>query len=332
MSYDLFLWSKIRPNISNNKISIGEAVLFIDEPARVKAEDIPEYISSRSTSFSYMTVFHLQPYSSDSEIISQALAIADDYAGLCDGVIDNPQSKLLPNDTLKFKLLRDKTVLVTFYIHTDNALGALLPEFVDLIEELLPAALPRRYDVAEPPQYAYDNYGKGHFLKMLEKEPWIVWRGTSPILNVYISDTDKIPETLPFYRCNRVCLSIKSNGFNDKEFSQAVCTFFKKACVALKVFYAQITREEDEGVCGWWWKGIPNSRPTQFAIGEPYYSLFGLDSSDKGEHIADKLVICSKGNSISIPKKYISKKKLFVPKNVISHSNFKNARIMPFLK
>lgn len=333
MSYDLFLYSRKCPEIVDNSVEINTSLLSIDEPYAVEPEDIPSHILLKYEGIAYMTCFYLQPYTTDENAIKKAMRIATEYAEKYDGVIDNPQSGKMNAKIDKVKLPRvtkeSEYITVSFYFHTDKSMNKVLPLFVELIEQYLPAALPRRYGDYEPPKYKYAEQGKEHFLSFISTCDFPVWYASKPVSYVFISDPEKTKYVQDKYHCNRISIEVLKEAYNKENWKAAIHTLLKKASVTLEVFYAQIIDSEDIGVVSWWWKGLPPNTGYAYVIGEPYYSLLKLEKGN-GVNIDESMMYFNADSKIKIHQKYISRKKLFVPQNVMSHENFKDAKIMPF--
>ena len=87
-----------------------------------------------------------------------------------------------------------------------------LHKFIELMEDMLPEAIPRRYGLYEPPQYLYTETGREHFLAFLQKhlDKIVVWYPHRPVVGVYLHCGPKWGATPQCFRANHVEVEIEA--------------------------------------------------------------------------------------------------------------------------
>lgn len=335
MSYDLFLWTKKRPEITEHEVDIQDCLLTIDDPYSVDAEDIPVHILLDYEGISYMTAMYLQPYPQDEKSIKQALKIASAYAAEYEGVVDDPQT-----EQIKTKLGKDRigkqaadtpTVSLTLCFSCDTDLHSKLPQFLDLLEKHFPAALPKRYGAYEPLPYQYAEMGKDHFVQFLsENDSFVFWKGTSPVTYIFLQNGSKPNTPAAGAAYSRITIQIFKEAYQKSNYQAAVHLLMKKSAALFNIFFAQIIDSSEYAIGGPGWRGIPKKTGYAFVIGEPYYSLLKLEQS-QGEKIGENLMYFTANSRPRIPGKYLSRQKLFWPPKTVSHEMNTLANDIPIL-
>ena len=333
MSYDIFLWTKQRPEIQETKIEIADALLTIDSPYQVEAEDIPAHILLQYESIAYMTAMYLQPYTHNEEVVKKALKMASVYAEKYQGVVDDPQTEQIKTKLHKAKLPTQSadapTVSLTLCFPPDTDLHKKLPQFLELLEKHLPAALPRRYGDYEPLPYKYDEMGKEHFTNFVEaSDSMVFWKGTKPVTYVFLCNGSKWHSPSVGTAYSSITLHIFKEIYAKTNYQAAVHLLLKKSAALFGVFFAQVIDSNEHVIGGLRWRGIPKKTGYAFVIGEPYYSLLKLNAY-RGEKIGENQMYFTAKCRPRIPSKYISRRKLFWPVKTVSHEMNTVARDIP---
>ena len=192
MSYDLRLWSivpvpasalqKLMPHarVLDDGVELaGEGWLAtIGHSTPVEVEDVPDYIAAASPGIKSLNDLVIQPISAPDDAkdaIKQALkALAEEFYG----VVEDPQTGmlLLPSGTRRAQPTRQtesrlSTLGLNYWftespLRTRDGRGRLL----DYLAENLPAALPRRYGLHEPPGEKWEVGGQTAFLDFLDRQ------------------------------------------------------------------------------------------------------------------------------------------------------------------
>lgn len=335
MSYDLFLWTKKRPEITEHEIDIEDCLLTIEDPYAVDAEDIPSHVLLCHEGISYMTAMYLQPYPKNEKIIKHALKVASGYAAAYVGVVDNPQTEQVKTKLRKNQAGKQSadapSVSLTLCFSCDTNLHSTLPLFLDLLEKHFPAALPKRYGAYEPLPYQYAERNKDHFVQYLSKnDSFVFWKGTSPVTYIFLRNGSKLNMPAAGAACSSITIQIFKEAYQKSNYQVAVHLLMKKSAVLFNVFFAQVIDSKSYTINGPRWRGIPAKTGYAFVIGEPYYSLLKPEQS-QGEQIGQNLMCFTANNRPRIPGKYLSRRKLFWPPKTVSHEMKTLARDIPIL-
>lgn len=154
--------------------------------------------------------------------------------------------------------------------------------FLNLMQTVLPEALPRRYGPHMPPRFALAKQGLEHFKAEWRRDFRLVWMGAAPIRNVYTSIRNDLRDSKsaetrgrPWmgYYCSRIEILIEADLARHAELTARLERFLREASVMTRAFYAELRAERQDGP-GWWWKGLPPGQPLCFALGQPYTSLW----------------------------------------------------------
>jgi len=340
MSYNLNIWSRQRIETDQKELKIGEYTVTVEESVLVEAEDIPTNVMLSLAEIKYLTSVYLQPYTDEKAVTDKVIRYAKKLAKETYGVVENPQlgNEVYPTNkgkTFSRATKEDNIISICWYMDCKESLSHKLPSFIDLLENDLPPALPRRYGSYEPPQFKYSETGKDHLIRFLNDEQHPVLYCTKPIIYLFLSDAyteNQKYGVTKNYRCNKIEITMLKEAYSEPNWQFSVKKLFKKAAELLKPFYAEIIDEKEQGVCAWWWKGIPAKRGNPVIFGEPYSSLLGtLPDENKIEnelyYFEDDISI------VKIPRKLISSPKLLARKTknaILSARDLNYAKHFPF--
>ncbi len=293
MSYDLRIWSR-RPVEMEQNIKLNDHEVSIDPNMRVEQEDIPTEILLSLSDICYLTDVNIQPIQVEPSDLKRIKATLRAVARTSEGILEDPQTDeiYLPTNIKKAMTLKvDKkapSMSISWYMDPKIPLKDMYGKIVDIFEQYLPQALPRRYGLFEPPQFKFSEMGKTHLISFLQNEESIVWYATKPVSYVFISEASGKPTSRLGFRCNRIELQIAEMAFNEKNWNFAVVRLFREMAKVLGPFYAEIIHEEMDCIKSWWWKGLPQVMGDYIIIGSPYSDLIP-NSKLIGEKLSDNL-------------------------------------------
>ena len=187
MSYDLQVWS-VRP-LGGDSFSHPELwepsssawthsrkswQIVVSSSDKVEPEDIPEDVIKLLPGIEWLTNLNLEGKTT-AESLRLAQSTADSIAKSAHGVVLNPQEDTihLPSGVKRFMQPRSKEsfeVLSLSWWFLDSPVVSRegRASFIDLLDRMLPEALPKRYGSYEPPQHRYAETGKEQFWEFLD--------------------------------------------------------------------------------------------------------------------------------------------------------------------
>jgi hypothetical protein len=184
--------------------------IVISAPIRVLPEDVPEEIARVLSGIGYRTELNLSPIDAPEAARKFLSRSGIAIARATHGVIFDPQADqlTLPSGIKRFvkpEASENASVLSMSW----RVVGGPIPrgEFgrvLDVLETELPEALPRRYGSFEPPEHAYAETGREHFLKFLGEHlrgQVVVWYPSPPVANVHIGLPETIGPSKRGFRC-----------------------------------------------------------------------------------------------------------------------------------
>lgn len=321
MSYNLRLWTKNQ--IKDCSIpSLKENIVNVDKNITAEPEDMPAEVFLSIPGIKFLTDINIEPTPTDNAYIEKVNRYAKKLARENMGVLEDPQAGFVytPSGVKTASLppiFKDEpTISLSWYMDSKFPLKDKLSDFVDLLKEYMPNALPRRYGEYEPPKYKLQETGIEHLKEFLQKEKSPVWYAAKPVTYLFISEAYGEERHRLGYRCNRIELLILISYYNMENWNRTAKKLFKKAAVLLKPFYAEIIPSEMSRVCGWWWKGLPQKIGSTVIIGEPYSLM--IPAVQKHERISDNMfyvdnasyfkifsILDSKYFAVSIPRQEI---------------------------
>jgi hypothetical protein len=328
MSYLIKVWTENNPErkkeifsnfnlVFNKKINLYESnkdgSQISVECLRVEPEDVPEVIIAENSKIKYLADINIEPINASKYIIDYAFSIAISIAKESNGIIQDDQvgkitfpsgvSKKPKITPIPEKKPHSELVFSWWFLEDSPILNK--EGFKVLFEKfksILPEALPRRYDVIEPPKYKIEKEGEDHFLSFFEKNKFDspVWYPYKPVLDVWFSVKPK-----PGFRTmlgggnmfssNYASISFKGEVLNDGELrerlqlawieiSKIINPFYGDARVIYSLIdengYVVADKEQLKGLTTehpihrFYWNGIPRKLGMAAVIGEPYLSLW----------------------------------------------------------
>ena len=165
--------------------------LIVGASGRALPEDVPEDVLPLLPGIQFLTELTLEPISAPRKAHALLARVAKRLAREAHGIIVDPQKGTMTSATgvKRYQAPQRKERFSILEISWWFTGGPLLSEagltaFVELLEKLLPEALPRRYGLEEPPQYLFAETGKDHFMRFLRENPDLVWYPHRPVLYV----------------------------------------------------------------------------------------------------------------------------------------------------
>jgi len=328
MSYDLQIWSIYPiqmpeglddPDVWQQHgkcwVRIGKNwQIVVNRSDRILHEDIPEAVVPILPGIEYLTEINLEPATPTAKALNTLKCVSQTLAKLAFGVIVDPQRNTLTNARGIKRYQEQKredrlAILELSWWFTD---GPLLTQhgigrFIELLERMLPEAIPKRYGLYEPPQHLYAEAGREHFIEFIRTHSgWIVWYPKRPVANVGLSigGYGQLPNG---FRANHVSLGIEASVLCLPGWSRQMRQFWREATKLLTPFYGDVrilegnipgratyfcdNQTESHPVRGPWWAGLPPDLGQAAVIGEPYIGIWQEFASSA--EIEDRLAFLS---------------------------------------
>ncbi len=313
MSYDIQIWS-VRPVVLPAALPDrqkwhpeGEVwqhtakswQITVTPSLKVSLEDIPEDVVGLLPGICYLTELTLEPLvvpkSAQNLLIKVSRCLAKDAHGV---VLDRQTDTLVtPTGVQRYRPQQREerfSILKFSWWFTDGPLltNLGLHKFIELMEDMLPEAIPRRYGLYEPPQYLYTETGREHFLAFLQKhlDKIVVWYPHRPVVGVYLHCGPKWGATPQGFRANHVEVEIEARVLEQPGWNTGLARLWQAASQTIQPFYGDVrtlrggirtgatytfdTETEFHPVNGIWWKGIPRTLGQAVVLGRPYLNLW----------------------------------------------------------
>jgi hypothetical protein len=261
MSYDLQVWS-VRPLQSDTfrRPELWERgpsawtharknwQLVVSASDRVEPEDVPEEISKLLPGIEWLTNLNLEGKST-AEAMRLSQATATDIARSSHGVVLDPQeaSVHLPSGVKRLLLPRSKdtfeVISMRWWFLDSPLLGREGREsFVNLLERMLPEALPRRYGLYEPPQHVYATTGKTHFLEFLNANlhDMMVLYPQRPVTSVYVSFPNPLGAYKIGFRSNLLQIDVEKDALYQPGWANNLKLFWQQASAQIRPLYGDV--------------------------------------------------------------------------------------------
>lgn len=164
---------------------------------------------------------------------------------------------------------------------------------VACLERVLPEALPRRYDLCEPPQFVYSETGRAHLIAFIERlrgQLGLVWYPSRPVLSVDLAYPGLVGPFWRGFRSNYISVAVDASALEQPgwpsqvrrswiELSRLIRPFFGDARILHGYLhgrgtYAVNSQTQAHPVKSWWWRGVPTSLGIAVVCGEPYTRLW----------------------------------------------------------
>ena len=313
MSYDIQIWSvdplplpealpdakKWQPEGSAWVRVSKHWQIVVGSSVKALPEDVPLDIVGLLPGIGYLAELNLEPIGAPKSARRLLETVAKRLAKAAHGVVLDQQTDrvLTPSGIRRYRpQRRDERFSILFlsWWFTEGPLlsDAGLREFVDLLESMLPEAMPRRYGLFEPPQHLYAETGKAHFLKFLEeyRDAFVVWYPHRPVVSVSLSWSRNWGAARQGFRANYLKVGVEAGALEQPGWPTALDRFWREASQVIRPFYGDVrilcgflpmggtygsdTETEFHPAAGPWWTGIPRVVGQAAVLGEPYLALW----------------------------------------------------------
>lgn len=267
---------------------------------RTETSDLPEGIDALLPGVEYLTGINLEPIHAPEKARSFLKKVSTDLAKELGGVIEDPQEGLLnvtgnAKRAVKISTGEEQRIHVlemSWWFEGGNDWLKKSDGLIDLMNELLPESMPRRYGLYEPPQNRFAETGLDHFKAFLRNESGVVWYPQFPVLGVYFTLLKKEPiwqkrGDRNLFRSNRISLEFHSDILKQPGWEVALRRLWRAVSEYLQPFYGDVRllgnhiyskggklwstgATERHPVKSWWWRGLPKEPALAIVIGEPY--------------------------------------------------------------
>ncbi len=269
--------------------------VVVSESDNVEPEDIPAVVNMHDIQVKYLTDINLSPIVAGEYAYNYMREVSGFIADSCDGIIMDPQlcqvgkRKRLINYRTKSIDSNDARVLMLswWFICGPLARGD-ISGIIDIMIEALPEALPRRYDIAEPPKYKYQEMGKEHFIQYVKDNiyDYVIWYPTPPIVHIDLAVPEQIVGTKSKFKCGNMTVQIDAAVLSESHWKKKIITVWHSLSHVITPLYGDIRilggykkergkiestyKSERHPVSVWWWAGIPKGPVHAMVLGEPY--------------------------------------------------------------
>jgi hypothetical protein len=183
-------------------------------------------------------------------------------------------------------------VQMTWWVDT-NALRdhVVLDRVLDIIEDLLPEALAKRYGFFEPPEFRLAEEGVQHFRTFVKDtidEDDVVFYPHAPLASLFITRSFAPGGTSLGYRANVLTLSIESKALEKPNWASRIHTFWRDVSETIRPFFGDVRTlggferiggtvygGESHPITGAAWDGVPPLDGAHaMVVGEPILELW----------------------------------------------------------
>ncbi len=273
--------------------------IVVSSSVEVFLEDVPEDVAKLIPGISYLTGLTLEPIGAPKIAYKLLSAVSKRLGKAGHGVILDPQTDAIitPSGVKRYQSQRRDERFSVLYFSWYFTEGPLLTNtglfnFINLLENMLPEAMPKRYGLFEPPQYVYSKTGRKHFLGFLQEHSSdiVVWYPHRPVVDVTISCSPKWGASRLGFRANYVRVGIEATALKQPGWDMALDRFWRAASQAIQPFFGDVRtlkgfmrrgatfgsdiKTDFHPVKGPWWIGIPHKVGHAIVLGEPYLTLW----------------------------------------------------------
>lgn len=330
MSYDLQVWSvspvslpgELPQNVSwfeeNGHWFHQESrwQVAVGPPDRVLPEDVPDEVQPCLPSISYLTELNLSPIAAGAAGQRLLVRTATLLARAAHGVIYDPHDNTVttPSGVKRFVPLpsSESASLLSmswWRVNEDLVNQANVSALIDVLQSVLPEALPRRYGLYEPPQHLYSETGRLHFEEFLigHLHDGVVWYPHPPVADFSLGVPPYIGGTRLGFRSARMSLEVDVDLLTQPGWQAALQTAWACLSRTFRPFYGDVrtlrgyTRSRGRYYVGsdtqhhpvksWWWRGIPAGPAHAIVVGQPYRALWPALANVS--HVDDDLLFVS---------------------------------------
>jgi hypothetical protein len=262
----------------------------------VEAKDAPDTVQTILPGLQHLFSLTIEPIAAPKAARDLALKTARQIAQACEGLVFDPQLDEIvfpeqveptPKVAQSEAPYRHHQLQLSWYFDSE-ALQSVegIRRFLDLLEALLPQALPHRYDTTEPRQFSLKKDGPGHFANFVLANPneTICWDGKAPVEEVYLLPKSQHRQTKDFFptslRIHVAARALQQPGVEDR-----LKRLWKEMALFLRPFYGEartigghlvidkVYHPDDETIHpplhgGWY--GMPPSLGHAVVVGPPY--------------------------------------------------------------
>ncbi len=296
MSYDIRIWSANKIDFRDEYLQkigfkVSESFLIyeskdwqiiISESCEVDEEDIEPEIFSLLPGIKYMIEINLEPIFSPKKAMQLLMATSKYIAKSTSGVIVDEQADIIQTPSgikrvESFKTSENKkSISMSWWFNDDSKLRKDgLRELINLIDLMIPEAMPRRYDLYEPPKYKYSETGKEHFIQFMYDNltEGVVWYPNKPFEFVSIISFDDLGPTHLGYRFGYIVIDFYEEVMKQAGWPLTLKRFWLKASEIINPVFGHVISGMEWRCC--WWNGIPRELEKAVIIGHhPYIELW----------------------------------------------------------
>jgi len=168
--------------------------------------------------------------------------------------------------------------------------------FFEVLERLLPEAMPKRYGLYEPPSHVYAKTGKEHLHQFMDENEHdsIVWYPHRPVTSVNLQCPKPLGAGPNGFRSNLIEIYVEAAALSQPGWSAHLQQFWRQMSSLLRPIYGDVrtihgvTRHggvayfsaEDVGrmfrerTRSWFWRGIPKCLGHAVVLGDDYQRLW----------------------------------------------------------
>ena len=304
MSYDLRVWCVHRPEPPSGDVAAaGRGWQVMVDTSACLAEDVPDAVGEQLPGIQHLVEIGLEPIHAPKAGLTAAWKIARAIAASAHGVIEDPQEDALelPSKVKRFAPVRhdakERVALLElswWFDHERLFEPGAVERFLDVLQRVLPEAMPRRYGRHEPPAHQLAATGRDHFVELLTAhlDETVVWYAHRPVLGVskaiahppgWITFAGK-----PTFRCNRIAITVEATALEQPGWQVALQRAWRAISHELRPFFGDVRtlrghlgggrysdgETEDHPIKSWWWHGVPTRLGHAAVIGAPYLAVW----------------------------------------------------------
>lgn len=324
MSYDLRVWSSARPQLPEclppgswseydaSWTSGGRGwQVVVREPLAVEMEDIPDQVYRSLPGLAFLTEIHLEPSAAPDTARKFAARVATAIARDAHGaVLDEQEETLtLPRGVKRYRTEPGTSVelLTLSWWWTGGQLDTLegLGRFVDVLDEHVPEALPRRYGTYEPPEFKLDEHGHDHLVHFLHEKGTglTVLYPTLPALGLSLNLQEGAGHGPHGFVAHHLQVDFDRSALAQPGWASALERFWEATSLLLEPLYGDVRtlkgyerrgsrlwvpmQAQNHPVDGPFWAGLPSGPAHALVLGDPYRALW--PARNDGAGLADGL-------------------------------------------